>query len=352
MATAAADMANVTVRQLVRVSAGGQRLRLRLSNEAGADALSIGAVHVGLAGPDGAVVAGSDRAVTFDGRPGVTAPASSPVLSDPIDLPTKALDRLYISIYSPRPAPARRAALAVPVRGRRRRRPDRRRPAAQCAPDARPGFRHRGGDADRRSRQRGGHPGRLHHRGRDLHLQRLPRLARPAGRAARGDRLGRGQRRHQRQPPAALWRRPHRPRPPGPRRAQRARRQGHRAHGRHQRHRPRLRPHRRPRADHAGSPGSRRQADHRPRPRARRPRDRRDPDALPGRVLRLARGRGRAHGPEPVDQDRRRLRRRDRLRPRRGPGLKPPDLRPRSTTPATTCIPTTRATGPWATPST
>jgi lysophospholipase L1-like esterase len=101
VATAAGDLANVTLRQVVRVSAGGQRLRLRLSNEAGADALTLGSVHVAVAALDGSVVAGSDRVVTFDGRGGVTAPASSPVLSDAIDLPTKALDRLYITIFSP-----------------------------------------------------------------------------------------------------------------------------------------------------------------------------------------------------------------------------------------------------------
>jgi len=31
----------------------------------------------------------------------VTAPASSPVLSDPVDLPTQDLDRLAVSIYVP-----------------------------------------------------------------------------------------------------------------------------------------------------------------------------------------------------------------------------------------------------------
>ena len=98
---AATDLTNVTVRQVVRVSAGGGQLRLRISNEGGADALTLGAVHVGEAGPDGAVIAGTDRAETFDGRPGVTAPAGSPVLSDPISLPTKPLDRLYISVYAP-----------------------------------------------------------------------------------------------------------------------------------------------------------------------------------------------------------------------------------------------------------
>jgi len=105
--TSGTDLLNTTVRQVVRVSAGGQRLRLRLSNEGGPDALVVSAVHVGQAGADGSIVAGSDRAVTFDGRAGVAIPASAPLLSDPIDLPTKALDRLYISIYIPGSIPAR-----------------------------------------------------------------------------------------------------------------------------------------------------------------------------------------------------------------------------------------------------
>ncbi len=98
---AATDLSNVTVRQAVRLSAGGKRLRLRISNEGGADALTLGAVHVGEAGPDGAIIPGSDRIVTFDGRTGVTAPASSPILSDPIDLPTRPLEKLYVSIHVP-----------------------------------------------------------------------------------------------------------------------------------------------------------------------------------------------------------------------------------------------------------
>lgn len=95
------DLANVTVRQIVRISSGGRRLRLRLSNESGADALTLGAVHVGKAGPDGQVLPGADRVVTFAGRSNVTIPASSPILSDAIDLPTQDLDRLAISIYVP-----------------------------------------------------------------------------------------------------------------------------------------------------------------------------------------------------------------------------------------------------------
>ena len=66
-----ADPSNVTIRQLVRVSVAGKRLRLRFSNEGGSDALVLGAVHVGAAGPDGTVLPGSDHVVTFDGHGGV-----------------------------------------------------------------------------------------------------------------------------------------------------------------------------------------------------------------------------------------------------------------------------------------
>src|ERR1700761_1952457 len=76
------DPSNVTIRQLVRVAVAGKRIRLRLSNEAGSEALPLGAVHVGAAGPDGSVIAGSDHIVTFDGKSGIAIPASSPLLSD------------------------------------------------------------------------------------------------------------------------------------------------------------------------------------------------------------------------------------------------------------------------------
>ncbi len=99
--TMTASVTDVTVRQVVRVSQGGSRLRLRFSNENGAEAVALAAVHVGAAGADGTVLAGSDRVVTFDGRSSVILPAGAPVLSDPIDLPTQALQKLYISTHLP-----------------------------------------------------------------------------------------------------------------------------------------------------------------------------------------------------------------------------------------------------------
>ncbi|MBA2589254.1 MAG: SGNH/GDSL hydrolase family protein [Alphaproteobacteria bacterium] len=96
-----ADPSNITIRELVRVSVAGKRLRIRISNEGGSDALVLGAVHVGAAGPDGTVLPGSDHAVTFDGRSSVVVPAGAPLLSDAVDLKTEALEKLVISIHVP-----------------------------------------------------------------------------------------------------------------------------------------------------------------------------------------------------------------------------------------------------------
>ncbi len=92
----AGDPSDITIRQLVRVSAAGKRIRLRFSNESSADVLPLGRVHVGLAGPDGSVIAGSDHNVTFGGRGAILIPGGAPVITDAINLPVKALDRLVI----------------------------------------------------------------------------------------------------------------------------------------------------------------------------------------------------------------------------------------------------------------
>jgi lysophospholipase L1-like esterase len=98
---AESDPSNVTIRQLVRVAVAGKRLRLRFSNEGGSDALVLGAVHVGAAGPDGTELPGSDHVVTFDGHGGVAIPASAPLLSDPVAMSVEPLQKLVISIHIP-----------------------------------------------------------------------------------------------------------------------------------------------------------------------------------------------------------------------------------------------------------
>jgi lysophospholipase L1-like esterase len=92
---------NQTIVQVVRLSAGGQRLRLRLTNEYGPRALEIGAARVALVGPDGAILTGSDRAVTFSRLAGATIPSGAPLISDPIALPIKTMARLRVSLFLP-----------------------------------------------------------------------------------------------------------------------------------------------------------------------------------------------------------------------------------------------------------
>jgi lysophospholipase L1-like esterase len=92
---------NQTVVQIVRLSAGGQRLRLRLTNEYGAHVLDIGAARVALVGPDGAILPGSDRPVRFSGARTAAIPPGAPLLSDSVALPTAPLARLRVSLFLP-----------------------------------------------------------------------------------------------------------------------------------------------------------------------------------------------------------------------------------------------------------
>ncbi|MFC3439918.1 SGNH/GDSL hydrolase family protein [Sphingobium rhizovicinum] len=98
------DLSDRTVRQVVRISSGGQRIRLRLSNEMSTQPLLLGAVHVALAGENGETLAGSDHVVTFNRAQGATIPARAPLLSDPIVMEVKPLTRLTISIHLPQGA--------------------------------------------------------------------------------------------------------------------------------------------------------------------------------------------------------------------------------------------------------
>ncbi|MGH3390561.1 MAG: SGNH/GDSL hydrolase family protein [Actinomadura sp.] len=93
-----------TIRQLVHVSVGGDAVRVRLSNEFGDRPLVIGEAHLARAAEDGSaerIADGSDRMLTFGGRPEVTIPPGAPVLSDPVDLRVPARSDLVVSVYLP-----------------------------------------------------------------------------------------------------------------------------------------------------------------------------------------------------------------------------------------------------------
>ena len=89
-----------TVVQSVRLSAGGARLRLRLTNAYGAVPLVVGHVRVTLVGLDG-VATGGGREVTFGGAPGVRIPPHAPALSDPVSLAAGPFSSVQVSLYLP-----------------------------------------------------------------------------------------------------------------------------------------------------------------------------------------------------------------------------------------------------------
>lgn len=95
-------LSNQTVRQVVRVTLGGNKVRVRLSNEFGDGPLRIGAAHVALAGEGTTIQVGSARALTFSGgSKEVIIPEHTFVYSDPVDLVVAPLASLAISLYVP-----------------------------------------------------------------------------------------------------------------------------------------------------------------------------------------------------------------------------------------------------------
>jgi lysophospholipase L1-like esterase len=96
-------LADSTLRQTVRVSVGGQRIRLRLSNAFGGAPLPVTGVSVALPVQGQAGVStirpGTSRPVTFSGRSSVVIPVGAQMVSDPIIFPVAARSNLTVTLY-------------------------------------------------------------------------------------------------------------------------------------------------------------------------------------------------------------------------------------------------------------
>ncbi|WP_193316923.1 SGNH/GDSL hydrolase family protein [Janthinobacterium sp. FT14W] len=95
-----------TVRQVARISVGGPRVRIVLSNAYGKVPLRIGAATVALADSASAIRPVSLRTLTFAGMPSATAAPGAPLVSDPVELSVPDLARLTVSVHLPQPSPA------------------------------------------------------------------------------------------------------------------------------------------------------------------------------------------------------------------------------------------------------
>lgn len=90
-----------TLRLIIHTSLGGPQARIRISNLFGTVPLRIGGAHIARRASGSDIDAGSDRSLTFGGNAGVTIPARSSVMSDPVELEVPALSDLAISLYLP-----------------------------------------------------------------------------------------------------------------------------------------------------------------------------------------------------------------------------------------------------------
>jgi lysophospholipase L1-like esterase len=95
------DYPNATLRQVVRLSIGGDKVRVRLSNAFGTQPLTIKAARVAVSAAlnSARIDPATNRPLTFSGRTEVTIPAGADYWSDPVALKVAPLTNLAISLH-------------------------------------------------------------------------------------------------------------------------------------------------------------------------------------------------------------------------------------------------------------
>jgi lysophospholipase L1-like esterase len=93
-----------TLRQVVKTSVAGKKVRILLSNKHGADCVTLSNVHIALRGDDASIDPATDRTITFGGKATVTLPAGAQKYSDPVAFSVAAQADVAISFYLPHPA--------------------------------------------------------------------------------------------------------------------------------------------------------------------------------------------------------------------------------------------------------
>lgn len=93
------SLSNNTLRQVVRVSIGGERLRVRFSNKFSTSPVTLKSVHVAASAGGSAIAPDTDLALSFDGKPEITMAPGDAVISDPFDFMLKPRTDVAVTIY-------------------------------------------------------------------------------------------------------------------------------------------------------------------------------------------------------------------------------------------------------------
>ena len=88
-----------TLRQVVRVSLGGDSLRMRFSNEFGTSPVTLAAVHIAVSAGGSVIDTSSDRSLRFGGESEVTLKPGAAVTSDPFRFALKPRTDATITIH-------------------------------------------------------------------------------------------------------------------------------------------------------------------------------------------------------------------------------------------------------------
>ncbi len=94
-------LADQTVRNIVRVSAGGSSVRVRISNAGGGEPLKVGSASVALSAGGAATVAGSSQPLRFGGQTSIVIAAGGEAVSDPVALKVQPLQTLAVNVHLP-----------------------------------------------------------------------------------------------------------------------------------------------------------------------------------------------------------------------------------------------------------
>lgn len=95
---------NQSLRLIVHTSAGGKKVRIKISNTFGDQPLLIGTARIARRASEADIDPASDRALKFHGNASTTIPPHSIAVSDPVDLEVPALSDLAISLFFPETA--------------------------------------------------------------------------------------------------------------------------------------------------------------------------------------------------------------------------------------------------------
>ncbi len=92
------NMSNRSVRQVVKVSIGGETIRLKLSNIFSTEPVVIRSIYIAHAKDSFAIDSKSAKYLKFDNKYKVTIPAGKSIVSDPLAFNLKPLERVAITI--------------------------------------------------------------------------------------------------------------------------------------------------------------------------------------------------------------------------------------------------------------